>query len=86
MKSVGNQLFLPAFDRGHAPVDLRSPSGLPFGIGIRELREQSFAHTTDTETSPDACPLAFARMTISTSRSSSVRKRSRRSDENRLNL
>ena len=45
-----------------------------------------YIHAIDTETSPDACPLAFARMTISTSRSSSVRKRSRRSDENRISL
>src|SRR6185295_15125634 len=54
-------------------------------------REEGRAHempptsqTTDTETTPDACPSAFGRMMISTSRSRRVTKRSSRSEERGL--
>jgi hypothetical protein len=52
---------------------------------VRQSRRPT-TQATDTDTTPDACPLAFGRMTISTSRSRSVTKRSSRSEENRLSL
>ena len=55
-------------------------------ITEQSLLEKIVETIIPTDTDPGARPLVFGLMTISTSRSSKVRNRSRRSDEKRLSL
>ena len=85
--SMGTSRFACALGRPSqhpAPTDLENSSR--FLIGRFFAFKARGPQVTDTDRVPAARLRAFGRMTISTSRSSRVRKRRRRSEENRESL
>jgi virulence-associated protein VagC len=80
---VGDRIVLELVQSAEWPESFWRAFG---GVTADFARPWPAVQATDTDTTPEACPSAFGRMMISTSRPRRVRKRSSRSEENRLSL